>query len=186
MLTGNRKAIAVDPSFISKSGKHTPWTSYFWSGAAGQSKRGLEILGIGLVDIDNKDCISLQAVQTPDSQTLESRDSNLIDWYLQVLGSKKEQLLRASRHVVADAYFSRSTFVEGLHNMGFALVSRFRNDAVLFYPTLQKPTGKKGRPKLYDGRIDMANLDKSRVEKIEIDNGELYTLVARSKSLKKR
>ncbi|WP_352422200.1 transposase, partial [Proteiniphilum sp.] len=127
--------------------------------------------------------ISLQAVQTPDSQTLESRDSNLIDWYLQVLGSKKEQLLRASRHVVADAYFSKSTFVEGLHNMGFALVSRFRSDAVLLYPTLQKPTGKRGRPKLYDGRIDMANLDKSRVEKIEIDNGELYTLIAWSKSL---
>jgi hypothetical protein len=184
ILTGNRKAVAVDPSFISKSGKHTPWIGYFWSGAAGQSKRGLEILGIGLVDIDNNDCISLQGVQTPDSQTLERRDSNLIDWYLRVLGSMKEKLQRASHYVVADAYFSRSTFVEGLHGMGFALVSRFRNDAVLFYPTLQKPTGKRGRPKLYDGRIDMANLDKSRVEKINIDNGELYTLIAWSKSLK--
>jgi hypothetical protein len=127
-----------------------------------------------------------QSVQTPDRQTLESRDSNLIDWYLRVLGSKKEQLQRASRHVVADAYFSKSAFVEGLHTMGFALVSRFRNDAVLFYPTLQIPTGKKGRPKLYDGRIAMANPDKSRVEKIDIDNGELYTLVAWSKSLKKK
>ena len=186
ILTGNRKAIAIDPSHISKSGKDTPWIGYFWSGTAGRPKRGLEILGIGLVDIDNKDCISLDAVQTPDGQTLESRGSNLVDWYLRVLDSKKEKLLRASRHVVADAYFSKSTFVEGLHEMGFALVSRFRNDAVLFYPTLQKPTGKRGRPKLYDGRIDMANLDKSRAEKIDIDNGELYTLVAWSKSLKQK
>ena len=186
ILTGNRKAIAIDPSFISKSGKNTPWIGYFWSGAAGQSKRGLEILGIGLVDIDNNDCVSLESVQTPDSQTLEGRDSNLTDWYLLVLASMKDKLHRASRHVVADAYFSKSTFVEGLHGMGFALVSRFRNDAVLFYPTLQKPTGKKGRPRLYDGRIDMANLDKSRVEKIDIDNGELYTLVAWSISLKQK
>jgi len=32
-------------------------------------------LGVGLVNIDNKDCIRLQAVQTPDRQTLEFRDA---------------------------------------------------------------------------------------------------------------
>ena len=31
-LTGKRKAIAVDPSYIPKSGKKTPWIGYFWSG----------------------------------------------------------------------------------------------------------------------------------------------------------
>ena len=71
----------------------------------------------------------------------------------------------------------------GLKEMDFHLVSRFRDDAVLFYPTLEKPTGKKGRPKLYDGKIDMANPDTSRVQKIDIDNGELYTLIADSKYL---
>ena len=90
ILTGDRKAIAIDPSYISKSGKCTPWIGYFWSGTAGQAKRGLEILGVGLIDIDNKDCISLQAVQTPDSQTLESNDIGLIDRYLLVLKSMEE------------------------------------------------------------------------------------------------
>ena len=185
VLTGDRKAIAIDPSYISKSGKNTPWIGYFWSGAAGQAKRGLEILGVGLIDIDNKDCISLQAVQTPDRQTLESREANLIDWYLLVLESMQEKLHRASRHVVADAYFAKNNFVTGLQEMKFDLVSRFRDDAALYYPTLQKPTGKKGRPKLYDGKIDMTNLDTTRVQKINIDNGDLYTLVAYSKSLKR-
>jgi len=184
VLTGDRKAIAIDPSYISKSGKNTPWIGYFWSGAAGQAKRGLEILGVGLIDIDNKDCISLQAVQTPDRQTLESRDANLIDWYLLVIKSMREKLHRASRYVVADAYFAKNNFVTGLQEMKFDLVSRFRDDAALYYPTLQKPTGKKGRPKLYDGKIDLANLDTTRVQKINIDNGDLYTLVAYSKSLK--
>ena len=184
VLTGDRKAIAIDPSYISKSGKNTPWIGYFWSGAAGQAKRGLEILGVGLIDVDNKDCISLQAVQTPDRQTLESRDANLIDWYLLVIKSMRDKLHRASRYVVADAYFAKNNFVTGLQEMKFDLVSRFRDDAALYYPTLQKPTGKKGRPKLYDGKIDMANLDTTRVQKINIDNGDLYTLVAYSKSLK--
>jgi hypothetical protein len=50
ILKGERKAIAIDPSYISKSGKHTPWVGYFWSGCAGAAKKGLEILGIGLID----------------------------------------------------------------------------------------------------------------------------------------
>src|SRR5690606_20810295 len=123
VLTGDRKAIAIDPSYITKSGKNTPWIGYFWSGAAGQAKRGLEILGVGLIDVDNKDCISLQAVQTPDRQTLESRDANLIDWYLLVIKSMREKLHRASRHVVADAYFAKNNFVTGLQEMKFDLVS---------------------------------------------------------------
>jgi len=157
VLTGDRKAIAIDPSYISKSGKNTPWIGYFWSGAA---------------------------VQTPDSQTLESRDTNLIDWYLLVLELMRDKLHRTSRYVATDAYFAKNNFVTGLQEMKFDLVSRFRDDATLYYPTLQKPTGKKGRPKLYDGKIDLANLDTTRVEKINIDNGDLYTLVAYSKSLK--
>ena len=40
-LTGKRKAIAIDPSYIPKSGKKTPWIGYFWSGCAGEYKRGL-------------------------------------------------------------------------------------------------------------------------------------------------
>ena len=35
-LTGKRKAIAIDPSYIPKSGKKTPWIGYFWSGCAGE------------------------------------------------------------------------------------------------------------------------------------------------------
>ena len=178
ILNGDRKAIAIDPSYISKSGKCTPWIGYFWSGTAGGAKKGLEILGVGLIDIDNKDCISLQAVQTPDGQTLESNDINLIEWYLLVLKSMEEKLHKISPYVVADSYFSKISFASGLKEMDFHLISRFRDDAVLFYPTLEGPTGKRGRPKLYDGKIDMANLDKSRAEKIAVDNGGLYTLTA--------
>ena len=34
-LTGRRKAIAIDPSYIPKSGHKTPWIGYFWSGCEG-------------------------------------------------------------------------------------------------------------------------------------------------------
>ena len=52
-----RKAIAIDVSYISKSGKKTPYIGKFWSGCASQVKRGVEILGIGIIDIDSRDCM---------------------------------------------------------------------------------------------------------------------------------
>lgn len=85
----------------------------------------------------------------------------------------QDKLHRASRYVVDDAYFAKDNFVTGLEEMKFDLVSRFRDDAALIYATLQKPTAKKGRPKLYDGKIDMANLDITRVQKTNIVNGEI-------------
>ena len=50
-----RWAIAIDPSYISKAGKKTPHIGRFWSGCAQSVKHGLEIMGIGLIDIDAKE-----------------------------------------------------------------------------------------------------------------------------------
>lgn len=49
-------------------------------------------------------------------------------------------------------------------------------------------TGKRGRPKTKDGKIDFANPDKTRMKRIDIDaaKGEAYELVAWSRSLKQK
>lgn len=148
------------------------------------AKKGLELMGIGLIDVDNRECMTLGAFQTPDSMTLEDMDYNLIDWYREQLISRKDRLLPITRTIVADAFFSKETFVRPLVKEEFNVVSRLRNDAVLFYPTTESPTGKRGRPKLYDGKVDFANLDTSRCEEIPVDNGRLFGLRAYSKSLK--
>lgn len=183
----DRKAIAIDPSYISKSGKRTPWIGYFWSGCAGQVKRGLEIMGIGLIDIDKRDSMMLKAVQSPDTLTLVNRGVTLNDWYLKVIEQMKGQLLSVSKYVVADAYFSKHSFTQGLQDLGFHLVSRLRDDSSLLYLYQGKKTGKKGRPKTFDGKIDVSNLDDSRMEKLDIyeEEGKLYTLIAHSKALKR-
>ena len=133
-LKGGRKAIAIDPSFIPKSGSKTPWIGYFWSGCAGEYKRGLEITGVGVIDVDNHECMTLGSVQTPDNATLENRGKNLVDWYSSCLISIQEHLKRISGTVVCDAFFSKATFIKPLCKNGFHVISRFRNDAVLFYP----------------------------------------------------
>ncbi len=83
------KAIAIDPSHIPKFGHKTPWIGYFWSGCAGDYKRGLEIMGIGVIDIDNHECMTLGSIQTPDCKTLDNMGKNLVDWYSSYLISRK-------------------------------------------------------------------------------------------------
>ena len=158
-LTGKRKAIAIDPSYIPKSGHKTPWIGYFWSGCAGDYKRGLEIMGIGVIDIDNHECMTLGSIQTPDCKTLDNMDKNLVDWYSSYLISRKDKLQSISRTVVADAFFSKETFITPMCESDFHVINRFRNDIVLYYLTLEKKTGKPGHPKWFDDKIDFANLD---------------------------
>ena len=184
-LTGSRKAIAVDLSYIPKSGKKTPWTGYFWSGCAGEYRRGLEIMGIGVIDVDKRECMTLGSVQTPDTGTLDNMDRSLVDWYAGYLISRREQLQRVSDIVVTDAYFSKSTFVTPMCDNGFRVISRLRNDAVMFYPSTKGSTGKRGRPQKYDGDIDFSRLDTSRCTEHGVDKGKLYGLKAWSKALKR-
>ncbi len=54
----------------------------------------------------------------------------------------------------------------------FHVISRFRNDVVLYYPTLEKKTGRPGHPKWFDGRIDFANLDLTRCKEYEVKKGK--------------
>ena len=181
-----RRAIAIDPSFISKSGKKTPHIGRFWSGCAQAVKHGLEIMGIGLIDIDANDCIMLRAHQSLTGKELGLRDKSMTDFYISVIKRYRRELLKLSTLIVADAYFSTSTFVNGIKKYGFSLVSRFRDNACLYYVYNGPRTGKRGRPKTKDGKIDMNKLDLTRMEKMEMKKAEgtAYTLIAYSKALK--
>ena len=181
-----RRAIAIDPSFISKSGKKTPHIGRFWSGCAQAVKHGLEIMGIGLIDIDANDCIMLRVHQSLTNKELGLRDKSMTDFYISVIKRYRRELLKLSTLIVADAYFSTSTFVNGIKKYGFSLVSRFRDNACLYYVYNGPRTGKRGRPKTKDGKIDMNKLDLTRMEKMEMKKAEgtAYTLIAYSKALK--
>lgn len=104
---------------------------------------------------------------------------------MHVLRTRKGTLQRLTKYVVADAYFSKSTFVDGALDMGFHVISRFRDDAYFRYLTMEQPTGKKGRPKLYDGKIDMKHLEEERFEIIQLEKGEerILSAIIHSRSL---
>lgn len=137
--------------------------------------------------MDLHTCFHLEAVQTPPVKTLEQAKWTLVDWYLHVLCTRKETLQRLTKYVVADAYFSKSTFVDGALDMGFHVISRLRDDAYFQYLTMEQPTGKRGRPKLYDGKIDIKHLEEERFEIIELEkgNGRILSAIVHSRSLRR-
>gem|GEM_PF-5714200 len=56
--------IALDPSFIAKSGRKTPGIGYFWSGQAARIKSTWIFWGAATIDVDNRTGFHLDACQT--------------------------------------------------------------------------------------------------------------------------
>ena len=235
------KALAIDPCYISKTGKHTPGLGLFWSGSAGQAKWGLEMLGVSIVDTFFHECFMLGGFQSPNSSMVssdaidkqwkptryivgseavtdiehvksvtgvtvkrpyhksvvkaeiekenpedEEQRFTFIDWYLHILECLNPAVYEYTRRVVADAFFAKKNFVDGLAKLGLKLICRFRDDAALYYIYKGPKTGKPGAPKKYDGKVDVKKLNMRVFHEIDysFDGGKCYTGVVYSKSLK--
>jgi hypothetical protein len=176
-----RYVIAFDPSYISKSGKKTPGVGWYWSGCANQAKWGLEIGGLAAIDIDNHTAFHLEAVQT-----INADEQTLADWYAGIIADRKDTLADISKYLVADAWFSKRSFTDQIVAIEMHLISRLRDDADLRYICRDQPTGKRGRPRKYSGKIIINNIDKDYFTFISQDEeSTVYAAEVYSKALKR-
>ena len=83
-----------------------------------------------------------------------------------ILSVEKTKRQSLSRTVVADAFFSKGTFITPMCENDFHVISRFRNDVILYYPTLEQKTGKRGHPKWFDGKIGLCQIGFDSVQGI--------------------
>lgn len=172
---------AFDPSHILKSGKCTPGVGYFWSGCAGKSKWGLEFCGVAVLDLTRRTAFHLFGFQTIDLQDRET----LIGFYARKILERKGELLKLSKYLVADAYFSKITFVKPFVDAGFQIISRLRDDADLQYIFTGQQKRGKGRSRKYDGKLDFENLNPKYAKLVsDLEGEKIYSLIVYSKSLK--
>lgn len=180
---GHLRAIAIDPCFIPKSGKKTPGLAYFWSGTANAAKRGLEILGMALVDACERTAVFLTATQTvtdrrpkgkkvPDYLAHLDNPDSLIGLYLRAFARESDRFWKLTHLVVADAFFANISFVTGLDRLAFDLVSRLRDDARLRYIYNGPKENRKGRPRKFDGTVDVDNPREDRFVVSTVDDGD--------------
>lgn len=172
---------AFDPSYISKSGKHTFGLSKYWSGCAKQAKWGLDICGFAVVDILQNTAFHLNAIQTPKLENM-----TLLDYYCQIVKENYMYFKELSNYMVADAYFSKKKVVDTMLSLGLHFISRLRDDSVLMYIYQGESTGLKGRPKKHDGRVDKNNLNMNYfIEDLSDNDVKIFSSTVYCKAFKR-
>jgi len=172
---------AFDPCYIAKSGKYTFGLNKYWSGCAKQAKWGLDICGFAVIDIVQNTAFHLNAIQTP-----LLKDMTLLDYYCQTVKENYLYFKELSNYMVADAYFSKKKVVETMLSLGLHFISRLRDDSVLMYIYQGEPTGLKGRPKKYDGKVDKDALNMSYfVEDYSSNEMKIYSATVYCKAFKR-
>jgi hypothetical protein len=126
------------------------------SGCSQKVKRGLEIAGLAVVDVKNHTAFHYYATQTKLEDT-----QNLLVYYANLLVNDVTNLLTVSKYVTVDAYFSKKTFIDPLCKNGLEVITRLRDDAVMFYAYTGLQKIGRGRKKQFDGKINAHNLDES-------------------------
>lgn len=180
--------LGFDPSFIHKSGKHSPGIGYFYSGCQASYRRGLELGSFAALDVSQHLAYHLVADQSPSAKRERISDSKtLVDHYAQRVLERSAKLKELSHIMVFDAYFTKKKFVDTVSDeAGFEMIGRMRDDANLNYLFKGKQKRGKGRPRKYDGKIDTKNIDKRRI-KLVCENNEhkIYSAIVYSVGLKR-
>jgi hypothetical protein len=110
--------LAVDCSFIAKSGKKTYGLDYFYNGSASKAEKGLEISAMAVIDVQKKIGYSLSVQQTPanvlSSDKVDRSEITRINHYLTQLEATSPYLPSSLRYVVSDGFYSKVKWVEGV------------------------------------------------------------------------
>lgn len=181
--------LAVDCSFIPKSGKRTYGIDYFYNGSASRAEKGLEVSAMAVVDVNQKRGYSLSVQQTPPNTSSLKKDNQpeitRINHYLAQLEATVPYLPNSLRYVVSDGFYSKIKWVEGVTKLKLEAIGKLRRDANLRYPNREEYSGR-GRPRKYGKKVDLT--DHSGFKLVtQLSNGvDLYTAVVWSISLKRQ
>jgi len=176
------KVVAFDPTFIPKSGKHTPNLDSFWSGAHGKALKGLEIGGLALLDFEANTALHLDAAYTPDQSALDKLGWTRIDYYANWIIKKAKKLPQSVDTLCVDGYFAKKKFINAiLEKTNLSVISKMRTDANLRYLYNGEQKKGPGRKKVFGEKINLKKTDKRKLKRfmklmMKLFTKELYIL----------
>ena len=179
--------VVFDPSYIKKSGKHTYGMGMFWSGVRQRALRGLEIGCLAFVDVINETALHGIAEQTPSPKELKAAGKTLVTHYVSIIEKHLKDIKAVSRYLAVDGYFMKKDFIQPLLRQGLHIITKCRQDANLMYLYKGKQCCGKGRPKLYDGKVNITAIDKGKIRCCYEDNNmRIYAAVLYCVQLKQK
>jgi hypothetical protein len=175
---------AIDASAFKKSGKKTFGLGWFWSSIANRAIKGIEISCIALVSLKHRTAFSLSVVQTNG----KTKDKSRMQTYIRQLKDCKAELVNCVKYLVADGFYSKSTFVNAVLSIGLHHIGRLRDDANMMYLFKGKHEKRKGRKNKYGGKFSGVDRRKWKfVQNLQYDKKkvEMHTALMFHKSLKR-
>lgn len=185
---------AQDTTFIPKSGKKTEGIGFFWNGSAGRAEKGLELDVIAAIKVnEKKEGYTLSSKQAPANQKPKTKEKNdsatktsKIDFYLDHLKQVIKKFFELGiKHIVADAFYAKEKYVNGVVSLGLHVISRLRKDARFRY-LYNGPQKSRGRKKQFDIRkVNFDDFTDRIVTQVENEQIELLSHIVYSVSLKR-
>lgn len=152
---------AQDASFIPKSGKKTDGLGQFYNGCAGRAERGLEISALAVIDLTQKGAYAAAVAPTP-APPLKKEQAELtrLDHAITQLQTARPHLPARLRYLAVDGWYAKQKYVDAAVALDLAVVTKLRNDANMRLRFTGPRTNQRGRPKLYDGKVDWQDLSR--------------------------
>lgn len=92
-----------------------------------------------------------------------SRFFTLVHHYVKLIEGRIDRIKSVTRYLAVDGYFMKAAFIEPLVKQGLHLITKTRSDANLMYVFRGKQKTGRGRKRLYDGKINISQIDKGRI-----------------------
>ena len=178
--------LAIDASFITKSGRKTIGVAKFWNGCRQKSEYGLEVSLLSVVDILANTAYALNAKQTIDveKQSNQSEETRT-DLYAQQVSDNADQIRKLNiKYLAGDSFYAKNKFIGAVIRESLHFIGKMRIDADLLWEYQGAYSGK-GRPKKYDGKVKiLQDINRFTLIHKDEDNVEIYSEKVYSKSLK--
>jgi hypothetical protein len=177
--------LVFDPSFIPKSGKQTYGLDIFWNGAHSRAEKGLEIATLAWVDVTQNSAYVLSMEQTPTAPHTDTEQTRIDTYVTHIAHVVTTQHLQPLTYLVVDGYFSKTKFIDGICALHLHVVGKLRRDAHLRHLYRGPRHGGPGRPKTYDGKVDITDL--ARFEPVDAEDADiaLYSQVVNHPQLQR-
>lgn len=157
--------LALDATYLPKSGKATPGAGKYWSGSAQKALWGLELSLLSVIDVDHRTAWHLDAVQTPPTAERVAKDITLLDHYAQVVLWQAPHCQSLSQYLPVDAYFAKADFINRITSQSsLHIISLLRQDARLRYHYKGPTRSGRGRPRQFAGKFNPAQPDFNHLE----------------------
>ncbi|MBX8464215.1 transposase [Deinococcus sp. RIT780] len=153
-VLGSRFILAIDASFIPKSGKKTEGLGAFWNGSQSRSDTGLELSCLALISLTGQHAFPLDIRQTRPKQDRADRLEQYLEQLKDVLTQRLAGLSGQLRAVVADGQYAKKMFMDAVHAEQIAFVTKLQSNANLLYPFTGAHPTRRGARRKWGGKVD--------------------------------